>query len=392
MTKINFYFTQQDPNYRIKGSRDPLGFQRIWQQVGSQLIKHLSTVSSNIRDFQILALAWYFWADRDARYFLPFFLKFEQACGFTRGIFFPGEGFNGVEFVSKNKDNTTIICSLKNQHTLMSNQRAYGIFGKYNRPFTDIGLVKDEAFRPLMEKVIGQTDRRAVERLAEDLINREETEVNLDTLEILKPLLEKLSPDEKVFYRRHLLLIKEPEHIQNEFYQILKNKPALLEGKFNLQPFLQELLREPISDRLKKVLFEIRQTEKVLYTYDIIFRTLQTESVWTEEKLLNYPLFQSIPKPLDYVFEQPELNGLNDQLGSPLQELVYQIIKRNGDISQRRNHSAPWMEFDERKKKVNVYYSEGKAAGSGFSPDTEYSNPYFIETYLNLFRQIELNP
>ena len=56
-----FYFSEQDPNFRIKGSRDPLGFQTIWQSLGRTVIKYLSTVSSNLKDFQVLSYAWYFY-------------------------------------------------------------------------------------------------------------------------------------------------------------------------------------------------------------------------------------------------------------------------------------------------------------------------------------------
>lgn len=392
MTSISFYFTQQDPNYRIKGSRDPLGFQRLWQQTGRHLIKYLSTVSSSIRDFQTLSFAWYFWGDRDPRHFLPFFLKFEQACGFTRDIYFPGTGFNGIDFVSKNKSNTSLTFSLKNQHTLLSNQRAYGIFGKYNRPFTDIGFVQDEQFQAILSSALAKTDRKKVEQLIGNLISREEVTVERNELEVLQPLLEALTTEERDLYRRKILRVEKADHIQNEFYHLLKNNPTLLEVSFNLQPFLQTFLRESLSDELREALIEIQHTEKVLYIYDAIFRTLQTEPNWTAEKLLEYPLFQNIPPRLNYAFRETEMSVLNEQLGHSPMELIQQIIKRNGDISRRRNHSAPWMEFEDKKKRVQIYYSEGKASIPEFKPDVEYGNSYFIETYLNLFRQIELTP
>jgi hypothetical protein len=68
-----FFFTEQDPNYRIKGSRDPLGFQPIWQSLGRTVVKYLSTVSNNLKDFQVLSYVWYFYGDRDPKEFLSFF-------------------------------------------------------------------------------------------------------------------------------------------------------------------------------------------------------------------------------------------------------------------------------------------------------------------------------
>ncbi len=115
-----------DPDYRIKGSRDPLGFQTIWQSLGRTVIKYLSTVSSNLKDFQVLSYAWYFYGDRDPKYFLNFFFKFEQACGFARGEYLKNDSFNGIDFVRKNLNKETFSFSTKNEHTLLSNQKSYG--------------------------------------------------------------------------------------------------------------------------------------------------------------------------------------------------------------------------------------------------------------------------
>jgi len=52
-----YFITEKDQNYTIKGSKDPLGFQVIWQSAGRKLIPNLSTVSNNLIDFQILCLA-----------------------------------------------------------------------------------------------------------------------------------------------------------------------------------------------------------------------------------------------------------------------------------------------------------------------------------------------
>ena len=102
-----FFITEPDINFRIKGSRDPLGFQPIWQKLGRKVIKDLSTVSINIRDFQIMSFAWYFWGDRPDKNFMAFFYKFEQACAYTRELYLEKSGYNGKEYVSKRKNATS---------------------------------------------------------------------------------------------------------------------------------------------------------------------------------------------------------------------------------------------------------------------------------------------
>ncbi len=111
-----YHFTALDPNFRIKGSRDPLGFQSIWSRKGRKAVAYLSTVSQNLTDFMILAYATHFYRSRDDRYFLNFFLKFEQACAFARMLHNKEESFNGATFVGKNledrKSNNAFPCSL----------------------------------------------------------------------------------------------------------------------------------------------------------------------------------------------------------------------------------------------------------------------------------------
>ena len=81
--KDMFFIAEPDINFRIKGSRDPLGFQPIWQKLGRKVIKDLSTVQGNIRDFQLMSFAWCFWEDRRDKNFMAFFYKFEQACAYA---------------------------------------------------------------------------------------------------------------------------------------------------------------------------------------------------------------------------------------------------------------------------------------------------------------------
>jgi hypothetical protein len=114
-----FFLTEQDPNFRIKGSRDPLGFQTIWQSLGRTVIKYLSTVSSNLKDFQVLSYAWYFYEDKDPKHFLNFFFKFEQAFGFARGEYLKNDGFNGIDFVRKNLNKETFSFRRNELYTLL---------------------------------------------------------------------------------------------------------------------------------------------------------------------------------------------------------------------------------------------------------------------------------
>ena len=43
------FFTAIDPDARIKGSRDPLGFETIWTAFGREIIGNLTTVTRSVQ-------------------------------------------------------------------------------------------------------------------------------------------------------------------------------------------------------------------------------------------------------------------------------------------------------------------------------------------------------
>ncbi len=92
------FLTLEDPNAKIKGSRDPLGAQAIWTAFGRQVIANLTTQTNSARGFTILLLGRYL-AERaieDERISrelaLDAFLCFEQVGAYVRHV---GHGVSG---------------------------------------------------------------------------------------------------------------------------------------------------------------------------------------------------------------------------------------------------------------------------------------------------------
>src|SRR5688500_7701403 len=86
------FLTLEDERARIKGSRDPLGTQLIWTEVGRQMVTNLTTVTTSLRGFTTLLLARYYAEklieegkakEEDA---LPLFLRFEQIAAYAREV------------------------------------------------------------------------------------------------------------------------------------------------------------------------------------------------------------------------------------------------------------------------------------------------------------------
>ena len=107
------FLTLEDPNAKIKGSRDPLGVQPIWAAFGRHVVTNLTTQSSSVRGFTTLLLGRYFAAElvdrgmtsrEDA---LDVFLRMEQLSAYVRHVAHGVEGeIRGIERVRKTVDET----------------------------------------------------------------------------------------------------------------------------------------------------------------------------------------------------------------------------------------------------------------------------------------------
>ncbi len=381
-----FLLTEQDPNFRIKGSRDPLGFQTIWQALGRTVIKYLSTVSSNLKDFQVLSYAWYFYGDKDPKYFLNFFFKFEQACGFARGEYLKNDRFNGIDFVRKNLNKETFSFSTKNEHTLLSNQKSYGIYGKYNRPYTEMRIKEDAQFIEVMASSLKEkVNYPKLEQYVNRLLNEEVATFSKEELEIFAQCLETISSNERSFYERLILKI-EGNHVQNDLFNSFQQHPELIENiSFNLYGFIDATNSVTNSKPLKDKLGVIKKAEQVLMPYASLFRTIQSEPTWSRSKIEENSIFESFPEPIAFDFNHTTLDGLNSYFSKSPYEKSEAVIERNKLISENRKNAA-WIKIEGGQ--IITCYADGGRKITNFDIEKDFENNYFIPTYISLYNQI----
>ncbi len=384
-----FFLTEQDPNYRIKGSRDPLGFQPIWQSLGRNVVKYLSTVSNNLKDFQILSYAWYFYGDKDPKYFLNFFIKFEQAFGFARGEYLKDDRFNGIDFVRKNLNNNTFSFSNKSEHTLLSNQKSYGIYGKYNRPYTEMRIKEQDDFAEVMEKSLrAKVDYNTLEQYVSRLLLEPITTFTKQELQVFSDCLKSTVKEEKEFYKR-LILKTNDSHVQNDIFNLFENKPELLEVEsFNLYSFIDTLKANSGSEELDSKLLKIRNAEQILAPYSYLFRTLQSEPSWIATTIEEASIFESFPESLNYNFNNEVLDSFNTCLNNENYDMALAVINRNKAISENRKN-VPWIK--EENGNVVICYSDGARKITEFDKELHFENNYFLPTYISLYKQIMLS-
>lgn len=389
-----YFFTEQDPNYRIQGSRDPLGFQVVWQKIGRQLIKYLSTVSSNIRDFQTLSYAKYLYGDHNPRGFNEFFLKFEQVCAYARGIYLSdiNDRFNGIEFINKNKNNSSYSISLNPKDTILSNQRVYGILGKYNRPYSEMSIDQDPEFPEIINDALNKTEKNDLTKISDKLISNKQLILTKEQLVPFANILKTLSVAEQSLYRDYILKVKSDEsHIQNQLYNCMINKDNLIkDDNLEFYSFTNGIMHHSKNSRLSEIIEEIQNTDKILTTHLAVFRTLQSKSNWTYKEIKSHALFSNIPASVGYSFppDETEINELNSILDKDFKTIdkVKYLVERNRRVCKARKNS-PWIQHE--KNIFKVYYSDGAQSYDQIDRDHNNEFDYFLGSYYRLFNQIE---
>ena len=382
-----YFLSALDPNYRIKGSRDPLGFQSLWSAAGHRAVKHLSTVSSNLRDFMILCYGIHFYGERDPKGFIPFFLKLEQLFAYARHIHNHETSFNGTEFVNKKVTDSQFHISLRD--TILSNQRTYGIYGKYIRPLRDMGITTDSAFRKTMEEALEKTHRDSVIKFVNRVLveNGQRLTVNKEDLIPFSELLKTITSEEKKLFREYILKVPREEHPQNNLYEVVQANSDIADVRFQLHQVIRSVLScKETSESLRFALINISNTDKVLHPLNAVFIQLLSKSYWTIEEIKREELFQKLPSKLDYNFNDDIMLRLNEVLGLPIVDLVKSVVTRNEEVSKQRGNKA-WIEDD--KKLLKILYGENGYKIANIDYESDFEFPYFLNNYLSLFKQIE---
>lgn len=135
------FLTLEDPNAKLKGSRDPLGSQPIWAKFGRHVVSNLTMQTTSARGFTIVLLGRYFGArlidegrvPREAA--LDVFLRMEQIGAYVRHVAHKVEGdIRGIDrvraFVEEKKGRVDIQANRRGY--LLGDQKVTGLWGLYS--------------------------------------------------------------------------------------------------------------------------------------------------------------------------------------------------------------------------------------------------------------------
>ncbi|MFM8431952.1 MAG: hypothetical protein ACKOA1_04065 [Bacteroidota bacterium] len=392
-TQPFYFFTSPDPDYLPKGSRDPLGFQVIWQHQARKLIPFLSTVSNSLRDFQILCTARYLYKSKNNSDWSKYFLRFEQLMSYARYLRYPeNAGFNGIEKVRQRlNDSSKYWVSNLPTDEILSNQRPYGILGKYIRPFSDIAFDTHPEFDKIYgDKTSAVKKDPEASRLLDKVLSGDRFSVDRTSLPALFPLFD-ISNEEREYLTQKLIRIEEKDNWQNRLYDYVDSTD--LPDEFELYPFLKgfgKFLR-PDEVLLQSLLEEHAKTERVLSPMNTIFRYLQTKPLWTRQSIDHDDYISACNRPFHYDFvardHQAELlNQMGSLMGSSNWNVVMGLAKRNEEVTGWRGGNA-WISVI--RDVLEVRHSDGALKKDLYDPELDHENSYVLPAYISIYRQLK---
>lgn len=198
-----------------------------------------------------------------------------------------------------------------------------------------------------------------------------------------------LTTDERKLYQERILKVDQANPYQNQLDLFFQNFVA---EDFNLYQFIEDFRTSKYvqDENLQHILNDIEQTERLLSPLSRIFRYLQTKPLWSKREIESDKFITQWKYAGNYMFRaNSEENKTKNNLVVSMQKnnwaLIEDISKRNKEVSAWRKGTA-WITVG--NDMLEVHHNEGAGFWENYNPQTNYDNPYFLNTYLGLHRQL----
>lgn len=420
------FLTLEDPRAKVQGSRDPLGLQPLWSNLGRHLVVNLTTVSDSVRGFTTSLMARWLsrelvdsgrGSEKDA---LPMFLRTEQLVAHARAIVNGDEDFRGVERVRRNRaENRPIVIEYGSRGFILSDQKTYGLWGLYTVPSRVSGLYRDGpiGLTPDVETTIAarigprleSVRRRLLELVSKggELAASPDEPVLAALASCVQPTLD---PDERRFYGAYLRDASHcrpsaGSHEQATLADLLHRHTRLDTplGRLELTHLADTAPQTtPLAGRLRQV----ARLEALLAPADVIFdhmlaRHDQTPAVVARELHDRWgSTIPNVERPLSELLSPMELELATSERhalhlrrvdealrAADFEEAIHGLLEVNEEVMSRRR-SAPWIRLMGGRLDVRYRGTEAMLPDGDELP-TLWRNTYFVDSLKSVIRQLE---
>lgn len=428
VTAMMPFLTLEDPNAKIKGSRDPLGVQPIWSHFARRLVVNLTTVTTSVRGFTIVMLARYL-TERlvndgriGAEDALSAFLRVEQLGAYARHVGHGVEGdIRGIErlkaFLESGKGRVTT--GLDKGSLILADQKVYGLWGLYSVAARTSGLIADGAVG-LTPQARSFIESEYLPKLSPGMSRLLELAAKGGPVQTRKPdaafrslvdvLGETFSDTEEVFYAHHLrdALDAKPDH-PRERQGLLA---GLLQDHTDLEAPLgrDEAVRlariaEGVDEGLSRALWRVVHLEALLAPamalFDfILFQNAQRLSDVANDLTkrwgrcvpnLDRAAFEGLHAEIQDASRAETATamlGCHSALANGAwEEAIESLLQWNALVSEDRK-SAPWVRLAEGRRLEVQHRGSEQLLPDGDELGTLWRNTYFVDALKAVTRQL----
>jgi hypothetical protein len=415
------FLTLLDPRAKIKGSRDPLGFQPIWTRLGRQVIQNLTTVTTSVRGFTTLLLGLYFAGQAveqrkaDEANFPDLFLKFEQLAAYSRvagknGAAAGQDGESeilGIRRVKRNlqENRAGVRISAHQDHQILSNQRTYGLWGLYTVAARNSQLIEPGRPRltPLARDFVEAEylpRLRPVEQSIFSFLDRDQVfephhkhaSLGANLAKLLGP---HLTPVEITFYTKYLLFSGDENSLQRRLWERIQS--VNLADPFSM-PELKEVIKgcQVVRDEALMLRLEhIRQVECVIAPAGQLFGFLLSRDSQSLDQIIRevkgeWGAGLSHLDPTGFARALAAITDLNPETRTRLatmaqtlhsgqyDEVLKLLLAQNEVVMQERGSNA-WVTVKNQLLNVRLREEEEDLSAGSALPDL-WVNTYFINS------------
>lgn len=153
------FLTLLDDRIKPSGTRDPLGFQTIWVQLGKELVgENLTTITSSIDNFIITLIACHYsFQKENDEDKMNIFFKVEQLAAYFRIASNNKTNIMGITRANEKYTNDQMQLGSGADAEIFGNQKTSGLWGYYSSALVASGLIdKDKSYTTNAEKIIDE--------------------------------------------------------------------------------------------------------------------------------------------------------------------------------------------------------------------------------------------
>lgn len=423
------FLTLEDPNAKIKGSRDPLGLVPIWTHFARYVVTNLTTPSNSIRGYTTLLLGRYF-CERlveeglaETEDALPIVLRCEQLGAYARHVGHQVEGdIRGIERVRRfiQEEKGRVFVHADKRGFILADQKVYGLWGLYSVPARTSGLIKEgplgvtDTARVFIEKnylPYLEDDLKSLSQILQKGGRLDVRERNQPKyFKILQKILsEKYTPNELEFYGRFIrdaeLVKTSSTNHQKEFSELLY-KHTQLNSRVNRHEIVSMIKaakksNQTLATRLEKIIIleSLFVPAEALFNYLLMSQgkrinelVSQLETRWgTQVPNIDYDGLHSLV---------PEItNSVNAQISNAINKCCLGLAK--GDYKMALNallawnkeamlgrKAGPWVRVNERGFVEVRYRGTDQLLPEREALPNLWRNSYFIDSLKHVSLQL----